>query len=75
MLRNQHDRSADHAAALHGFAEWGLGQVAYVKQEEINGMPVHVVHGADGESLAAADSYALAAAIVVQNGMTPLPVH
>ncbi len=75
MLRNQHQPPISGVSAPQGFAEWGLDEVAYVKLERIGGQRLHVVHAANGESLAAADSHALAAAMIVQNGLTPVYVH
>lgn len=60
---------------LQGLADWGLNEVAYIKAENIDGARVHMVHAANGENLAAADSAALAAALIIQNGMTPVLVH
>ena len=75
MQRNQFHPDPDAITAPQGFAEWGLGEVAYIRLEQIDDKPVFVVHAANGESLMAADSQALAAAVVVQNGMVPLYAH
>ena len=57
------------------FAHWGLNTIAYIKQTELNGNPVYAVHAANGEPLAAAPARALAAALVLQNELTPFDVH
>jgi len=55
------------------FQQWGVGEVAYIKLESIGGKRLFVIHAADGERLMAADSFELAAAAAVQNGL--MPVH
>lgn len=75
-MHNDHHRPVHLGlSAPQGLAEWGLGEVAYIKLEDLDGDRVHVVHAANGESLAAAESHDLAAAMIIQNGMTPLTVH
>ncbi len=66
-------QSALAAEASQNFAQWGLGEVAYIKLESIGGKRLFVIHAADGERLMAADSFELAAAAAVQNGL--MPVH
>ncbi len=75
MQRNPLQPSATTMGPPQGFAEWGLDQVAYIKHEQMDGKAIYVVHAANGESLAAADTQALAAAMVVQNDMVPLYAH
>ena len=57
------------------FAHWGLNEVAYIKQTELNGVPVYAVHAANGDPLAAAPARDVAAALVLQNELTPLDAH
>jgi hypothetical protein len=74
MQRNQSQSPA--ATSLpQGFAEWGMGEVAYIRLKQVDDKPLFVVHAANGETLVAADSHALAAAVVVQTGMVPLYAH
>ncbi|MDP6927879.1 MAG: hypothetical protein QGG84_12420, partial [Rhodospirillales bacterium] len=52
------------------------GEVAYLPGSCPGmAMQAHVVHAADGESLIAADSYSLAAAMVIQNDLMPVSAH
>ena len=75
-MHNDHQPHSESAlTAPRGFAEWGLGEVAYVKLEDVGGNLIHVVRAANGESLAAAESHDLAVAMIIQNDMTPLTVH
>jgi hypothetical protein len=75
MQRNQPNSLAEPVMAPAGFAELGMGEVAYVKLEEIDGKRLFVIHAANGDSLAAAETQALAAAVIVQNDMVPLYTH
>ena len=63
------------AMGAKAFAHWGLNTIAYIKQTELNGIPVYAVHAANGEPLAAAPARALAAALVLQNELTPVDAH
>ena len=63
------------AMSAKAFAHWGVNKIAYIKQTELNGNPVYAVHAANGEPLAAAPARALAAALVLQNELTPVDVH
>ena len=57
------------------FAHWGLNKIAYIKQTELNGVSVYAVHAANGEPLAAAPARDVAAALVIQNELTPVDAH
>ena len=57
------------------FAHWGLNKIAYIKQTELNGVPVYAVHAANGTPLAAAPARDIAAALVIQNELTPVDTH
>ena len=57
------------------FAHWGLNEVAYIKQTELNGVPVYAVHAANGDRLATAPARNVAAALVLQNELTPVDAH
>jgi len=63
------------AMSAKAFAHWGLNTIAYIKQTELNGIPVYAVHAANGEPLAAAPARDLAAALVLQNELTPVDAH
>jgi hypothetical protein len=66
-------QSALAVESRQSFAQWGLGEVAYIKLESVGGKRLFVIHAADGERLMAVDSFELAAATAVQNGL--MPVH
>ena len=74
-MRNVSVLPPDFLARWQAFAEWGVGEYAYIKLEKIDGKRLFVVHAADGESLVAADSYSLAAAMVIQNDLMPVSAH
>ena len=57
------------------FAHWGLNEVAYIRQMELNGVPVYAVHAANGDQLATAPARNVAAALVLQNELIPLDAH
>ena len=57
------------------FAYWGLNEVAYIKQTELNGVLVYAVHAANGDQLATAPARNVAAALVLQNELTPVDAH
>ena len=57
------------------FDNWGLNKIAYIKQTELNGVPVYAVHAANGKPLAAAPARDVAAALVIQNELTPVDTH
>ena len=57
------------------FAHWGLNEVAYIKQTEMNGVLVYAVHAANGDQLATAPARNVAAALVLQNELTPVDAH
>ena len=57
------------------FVHWGLNEVAYIKQTELNGIPVYAVHAANGDPLGTAPARDTAAALVLQNELTPVDAH
>ena len=63
------------AMSAQAFSHWGLNEVAYIKQTESNGTPVYSVHAANGDRLATAPARDVAAALVLQNEMTPVDTH
>tara|TARA_B100002052_G_scaffold103005_1_gene95080 strand:- start:1249 stop:1482 length:234 start_codon:yes stop_codon:yes gene_type:complete len=60
---------------VEAFAHWGLNEVAYIKQTELNGVLVYAVHAANGDPLATAPARDVAAAFVLQNELTPVDAH
>lgn len=60
---------------LESFAQWGLEEVAFIKQMTLNGAQVYAVHAANGQKLATAPARDIAAALVLQNELTPVDVH
>ena len=69
------DAAATPAMSAEAFEHWGMEQIAYIKQTTLNGARVYAVHAANGQQLATAPARDLAAALVVQNELTPLDVH
>lgn len=69
--------TADAAPTMtpEAFAHWGLEEVAYIKPAILNGVHVYAVHAANGQHLATAPARDVAAALVVQNDLTPFDVH
>ena len=63
------------AMSAKAFAHWGLDEVAYIRQTESNGVPVYSVHAANGDPLATAPARDVAAALVLQNQLTPVDAH
>ena len=63
------------AMSAKTFAHWGLNTIAYIKQTDRNGISVYAVHAANGEPLATAPARDLAAALVLQNELTPVDAH
>ena len=63
------------AMTANAFAHWGLNEVAYIRQTELNGVPVYAVHAANGDPLATAPARDVAAALVRQNELTPVDAH
>ncbi len=63
------------AMTAEAFAQWGMEDIAYVKRANLNGAVVYAVHAANGEQLATAPGRDVAAALVVQNDLTPVDVH
>ena len=63
------------AMSAKAFAHWGVNKIAYIKQTDLNGTPVYAVHAANGEPLATAPARDLAAALVLQNELTPVDAH
>ncbi len=72
MQNAVHSQSPYFPQAPQDFAQWGMDEIAYIKTEVIEGKRLHVIHAADGESLAAVESHELAAAMIVQNGLAPV---
>ncbi len=57
------------------FAALGVDQLAYVKRIARDGELRFEVHAADGTAVALLDSWDVASAAVIQNGMIPVSVH
>lgn len=57
------------------FAALGVDQLAYVKPIDQDGELRFEVHAADGTAVALLDSWEVASAAVIQNGMVPVSVH
>jgi hypothetical protein len=57
------------------FAALGVDQLAYVKRIARDGELRFEIHAADGTAVALLDSWEVASAAVIQNGMVPVSVH
>ncbi|MBP2300164.1 hypothetical protein J2850_002870 [Azospirillum picis] len=57
------------------FASFGLGDVAYVRPVEVDGVAAFAIHAADGTPLSVVDGRELAFAAIVQNDMEPVSLH
>jgi len=62
-------------SALHDLANLGIGEVAYIRNVEVDGEPAFAVHGADGRPLAVTTDRDVAFAVTRQNDLEPLSVH
>lgn len=69
------NRTGASKQALHDLANLGIGEVAYVRNVEVNGEPAFAVHGADGRPLVVAANREVAFAVTRQNDLEPLSVH
>jgi hypothetical protein len=63
------------AMSESAFALWGIDDVAYVKQVEIDGKPAWAIFAADGTALGATPDRDLAFATILQNDRNPVSVH
>jgi len=63
------------AMSEQAFSAWGVEQVAYVKPLILSDRPVYAIHAADGRQMALAETFALAAATILQNDLQPVSVH
>lgn len=61
--------------APQDLASLGIGQVAYIKQVEVDGETAFAVHGANGQPLVVATDREVAFALTRQNDLEPLSVH
>ncbi|NQU61841.1 MAG: DUF1150 family protein [Rhodospirillales bacterium] len=57
------------------FAEWGSGNVAYIRPLDLNGKTIYAMFSANGQQLGLAESLDLAHAAVIQNDLQPVNVH
>ena len=57
------------------FATFGLGEIAFVRQVEINGHPAFAIIGADGAAITAYPSADAARGAIIQEDMEPLSLH
>lgn len=56
-------------------ADWGLEDIAYIKQDIVNNEPVWSIYAAEGTRMGYAAERDVALAIISQNDMTPMSVH
>lgn len=57
------------------WAQFGAGEVAYVRPVVVNGTHAIAIHAADGTPIGAAPDMSLAIAAIVEHEMEPLLVH
>jgi hypothetical protein len=57
------------------FAQWGAGQIAYIKPVETEGATLFAVFAANGQQLGLMETPDMARAAVIQNDLEPLSVH
>ena len=57
------------------FANWGAGQVAYVRPARLGEIDGYAVHAADGREVGFAETHDLAEASILQHDLYPLSVH
>lgn len=57
------------------FAEWGIEDIAYIKQDMINDSPMWSIYGAEGTRIGYAENRDVALAIVSQHDLTAVSVH
>lgn len=88
-MHEKEDRDTGHAMSRKEFKQLGDGEVAYIKQLNIDlaqklfpalrgkleGIDLYAVLGADGTPLALTDSRTAAIANAIENDLVPLSVH
>jgi hypothetical protein len=57
------------------WAQFGAGEVAYVRPVVVNGTHAIAIHAADGTPIGAAPDMSLAIAAIVEHEMEPLLLH
>ena len=57
------------------FADWGVEDIAYIKQDMINDSPMWSIYGAEGTRIGYAENRDVALAIVSQHDLTAVSVH
>ena len=75
MYRSRQTQSKSALIPLQALAEWSFDEYAYIKLEKVDAKRLFLVQAADGESLVAADSYSLAAEMVIQNNLMSVSAH
>jgi hypothetical protein len=58
-----------------GFAILGMGDIAYVGREVVDGKACYVIRHADGNPIGMAEDREIAFAAVRQHGLDPVSVH
>ena len=59
----------------YDFADWGIEDVAYIKQDMIDNSPMWSIYGAEGTRIGYAENRDVALAIVSQHDLTAVSVH
>ncbi len=61
--------------SVQDFKDFGLHQIAYIRQETAQNRPIFTVHSADGEELESMDSFDKAIHAARQNDLEPVTLH
>jgi hypothetical protein len=57
------------------WANFGAGEIAYLRPVMVNGVRAIAIHGADGEPIGAAPNAELAVAAILEHEMAPVLLH
>ena len=67
-----HMASAPLASSPVEFARFGLNEIAYVRRDVIDNMPVWAIHSAMGQRIGAAPTFEQAWGAILQNDLQPM---
>ena len=61
--------------SAEAFAQWGVGQIAYIKPVVVDGQPVAAIFSADGQQIGVTENRDVARAAAIQHSLEPVSVH
>ncbi len=61
--------------SLHDFTEWGVREVAYIKNIEFEGRPAFAIYAANGRQLAMTKNLDAAYGLLFENDLEPVSLH